>query len=133
MVPSPLSAKAPDRLLPLQLESWPSLQLSGVIQLKLGTVLSTRSLTRPSLGLSRLAMWLASQFVPPLTGSVRALVPLPPTPVSDSNQPKGKCLATYWSEYSGLLALKAEPSGPVPLPATREAAVYVDVSANPTT
>src|SRR5580658_3985018 len=119
MVPSSLRPKAPDRLLPLQLESWPSLQLSGVIQLKLGTVLSTRSWTRPLAGLSRLAMWLASQLLPPPTGVVRALVPLAPTPVSDSNQPKGKCLATYWSEYSGLLALNDEPSGPVPLPATR--------------
>ena len=45
--------------------SWASLQLSGVIQLNAGTVLSIRSWTRPLVGLSRLTTWLASQLVPP--------------------------------------------------------------------
>ena len=45
-------------------------------------------------------MWLASQLVPPLEGSLSGgvVVPSPLTsPVSDSNQGNGKCLATYWS------------------------------------
>ena len=65
-------------------------------------------------------MWLLSQLVPPPAeawGSVSGVpigLPVPP-PVSEANQRKGKCLATYWSEYWGLLA--------VPVPATNEADV----------
>src|SRR5271155_946656 len=68
-------------------------------------------------------MWLASQFVP-LAGSVSGVPtgsPVPP-PVSEANQEKGKCLATYWSEYWGSLLV-----GPVPL--TREAEVRALTSA----
>jgi uncharacterized membrane protein (Fun14 family) len=53
----------PDRLLPLQIASCASLQLSGVIQLNAGVVDSLcRSWNRPLVGLSRFAMWFASQF-----------------------------------------------------------------------
>ena len=59
-------------------------------------------------GLSRLAMWFASQLAPPFDGSFSA-GPLTEEPVSDWNQGNGKCLATYWS--LGCAAVRAVTPG----------------------
>ena len=66
-------------------------------------------------------MWLLSQLLPPpavACGSVSGVpigFPAPP-PVKEANHGNGKCFATYWSEYCGLLLEE-------PVPLTRDADV----------
>src|SRR5664279_1167980 len=97
----PALSNEPDRLLPLHTASWASLQLFGVIQLYDGVSDSfCRSRNKPFDGSSRLAMWAASQSVPPSTGVVSPGMVDPAAvrvPVMEWNHANGECLATYWS------------------------------------